>query len=188
MNQRLLEYLMSYSLTTEETQRALSCFTPLSCRKNQILLPPGEVCRHIYFIEKGSLRMFFMDTAGHEATRHIAFDGSFGTALSSFITQKPSSEYVQVLEPSELWQIEYDDFFRLTQQMTAWQTMYQRILERAVDLYTQRFMTFTQMDVRQRYEWLLQFNPAMVQRLPNHIVASYLNTSPETLSRVKAQR
>ena len=118
-------------------------------------------------------------------TRHIAFEQQFATGLASFISQKPSLEALQALEDCDLLRIRRQDFYYLLNIIPAWEKFFRNYLEYAYTNNLNIYQRETTKDAAERYEELLQVNPQVVLRLPNKIVASYLNMSPETLSRLK---
>ncbi|RWU10716.1 Crp/Fnr family transcriptional regulator [Pedobacter chitinilyticus] len=175
------------SVTEEELNTILSYFVPLKLRKNQILLSQGELSQRTFFVVKGCLRIFFIDEAGHESTRYLAFENQFATALMSFINAAPSDEYVQAVETTEIYYITHKSFYHLLEVIPQWEKFYRMYLENAYVSNTKRLMSFLTQDALAKYHQLLEENPIIVQRLSNKMVASYLNISQETLSRLKSK-
>lgn len=176
------------SISEEDTDSILPFFKMLSAKKNEFLVSHGEIGQRLYFVEKGCLRIFFINEEGQESTRFIAFENHFASALVSFITEAAAVEYVQALEDSELLYIDRNDFFNLLEKYPAWEKFYRSYLEFAYVTNTNRLMSFITMDARTRYENLLKERPIVVKRLPNKVVASFLNISQETLSRLKSKK
>jgi CRP-like cAMP-binding protein len=176
------------SLNEDECAEVLSLYKPMELSRHQILLSEGEPSRKMFFVVKGCLRVFFIKEDGSEVTRRIVFENAFSTTLVGFITGKPSLEYTQALEPTSLLYITQEDFYGLLDRIPNWEKFYRQYLETAYVNNTNRLMSFITQDAGQRYQHLLAEEPAIIQRLPNRIVASYLNVSPETLSRLKARR
>lgn len=139
------------------------------------------------FVAKGCLRIYFIREDGQEATRHFAFENQFATGLASFITENPSLENIQVMEDSELLRISRKDFYYLLNLIPAWEKFYRYYLENAYINNLQIFQREITKDAELRYKELLSRNPEVVRRLSNKVVASYLNMSPETLSRMKSR-
>jgi CRP-like cAMP-binding protein len=188
MKQQLLRYIRNeISLTPDEEERITACFYPISVKRNEHLLQEGEVNQRILFVCEGCLRIYFMQDDGVEATRYLAFEDQFATALVSFISQIPSLEYIQAVEPSTLLAIHVDDFYRLLKEIPAWEPFYRKYLEKAYVTNTNRLMSFITMDATRRYALLMQEAPHIIRRLPNKLVASYLNVTQETLSRIKTK-
>lgn len=188
MHQLLANYIKSNTGVNEETLNViLSYFKPLVLKKNEHLLVYAQTSQRTFFVGKGCLRMYFITEDGQEATRYFAFENQFATALVSFITGKPSEEFIQAVEPTELLYITHKDFYYLLTVIPEWEKFYRRYLELAYVTNTNRLMSFITLDAADRYRLLLNENPVVVQRLPNKLVASYLNISQETLSRLKSK-
>lgn len=188
MNKNLSNYIKErIEISDEDLLTAFSFFKPLKVRKNDFLVRPGQTTQKIYFVLEGCLRIFFLNENGSEATRHFAFENQFATALVSFISENQSLEFVQAVEHTEMLIISKNDFHHLLQIIPQWEKLYRHYLEFAYVTNTNRLMSFITSDALERYQQLLVQNPLVVQRLSNKMVASYLNISQETLSRLKAK-
>ena len=170
-----------------ELEKISDCFKPKSFKKNDILLHEGSVCKEFYFIHTGCVRTFFIDKNGHEKTRYVMLDNHIGTALTSFIAQKPSIEFLETLDDTELLAISHSNFFRLNKEMVSWKVFYQRILEMAYSFQNIKIEQLTTLTAKQRYDKVLKENPVLIQRLSNRVLASYLDIREETLSRLKSK-
>ncbi|MDF1613241.1 Crp/Fnr family transcriptional regulator [Stygiobacter electus] len=171
----------------KEIDYVVAFFKPKTAKRNSILLHRGNICKEFYFINTGGIRTYFIDKNGYEKTRYVVWDNQFGTALKSFILQKPSIEFIETLDDSELLVISYNDFFLLNKELNNWKIFYQKILERAYSFQNKKIEALMTQTAKQRYEELLVKNPALTQRLSNKLLASYLDMREETLSRLKSQ-
>jgi CRP-like cAMP-binding protein len=171
----------------QELEQILSFFKPKSVKKNSILLHEGSVSKEFYYICSGGIRTFFIDKNGHEKTRYVMLDNHIGTTLASFISQKPSIEFIEAVDDTELLAIHHHDFYKLNHEMDNWRVFYQKILERAYSFQNRKIETLVTLTAKQRYELLLKENPELIQRLSNKVLASYLDIREETLSRLKSQ-
>lgn len=174
-------------VNTQDMSRIMSCITTHKVKRNTIILSQGEVCNKFYFLEKGCMRTYYITQDGQEKTRLISFDNTPVTALTSFINQKPSVEYIDALEDSEILSISHDDFFILVNEIPSWGLFYRRMLELAFTFQNNRIEDLVTLSAKERYEKLLKERPHYIQRLSNRIVASYLGISQETLSRLKSK-
>ncbi|MEO0042814.1 MAG: hypothetical protein RL329_2262 [Bacteroidota bacterium] len=182
-------YLNRYiSISENEWQLIKSRLYTDKAYKGEILLYINQVCQNTYFIAEGSMRTFYIQENGNEATRLILFENETMAALSSFINQQPSEEALQALENCRLLRMSRQDFYELLQLIPKWETYFRMRLEAAQVLNTWRMEGFLSMDAKNRYMYLLQNKPEMVQRLPNRIIASYLGITQESLSRIKAKK
>ena len=170
----------------QELNKISDCFKPKSVTKNSILLQDGRICKEFYFINTGCIRTFFIDKNGHEKTRYVMLDNHIGTALTSFISQKPSIEFIEALDDTELLAINHFDFYRLNKEMNSWKSFYQRILEMAYSFQNRKIEQLVTLTAKQRYDIILKENPVFIQRLSNRVLASYLDIREETLSRLKS--
>ncbi len=187
MSETLKHVLLSLAdFDKPQLDNIVTCFKPKTVRKNSLLLHQGEICREFYYVQSGGIRTYFINRQGQEKTRYVMLDCSIGTGLSSFIDQRPSFEFIDALEDSELLVISYADFYRLNQEMEQWQRFYQKILEMAYVFQTKKIESLVTMTAKQRYDQLIKENPMLIQRLSNRILASYLDMREETLSRVKS--
>lgn len=188
MYRQLEDYIASkISISTAEMETVLYCFHAIAPKKNEILVTNGQTSQRMFFVAKGCLRIFFINEEGQEATRHLAFEDTFATTLVSFITDEPSLEFIQAMEDTQLLYISRKDFYDLIDSIPEWSTFYNKYLEYAYVTNTNRLMSFIIMDALERYRQLLEQKPDIVKRMPNKMVASYLNISQETLSRLKSK-
>lgn len=188
MVQQLKKYIQdSIDVSADELDVILQYFKPLTTKKNELLLHNGESSQRTFFVGKGCLRIFFINEDGQEATRYFAFENQLATALTSFITGEPSLEFIQSVEQSDILYIAHRDFHNLLKEVPQWEKFYRLYLEFAYVNNTKRLQSFITMDALERYKNLLHKNPAIVRRLPNKMVASYLGISQETLSRLKSK-
>ena len=175
------------NIEDEDLKIVLSYFKTIKKNKNDILLSNGKNSQVSYFVKKGCLRLFYFDEEGKDITRYIAFENQFATELVSFITNEPAQETIQVIENCELLYITHDDFRHLMSIIPKWKDFYSIYLEKAYVNNSKRLISFTTLDASERYKQLFKINPNIVKRLPNKIVASYINISQETLSRIKSK-
>lgn len=167
--------------------KILLCFSLVKTKRNEILLSYDQVCNHYYFINKGCVRLYTMSKDGNESSRYFAFEGNFVTALPSFIDQKPAEEYLQTIEKSELLCISRIDFFKLVDQVPQFAKLYTEILELGFIVAQKRIYGFQGFDALDKVKWLIKYQPKLLQRLSNKMMASYLGITPSTLSRIKSK-
>jgi CRP-like cAMP-binding protein len=113
-------------------------------------------------------------------------DYHIGTALTSFISRKPSVEFIEALEDTELLSISHSDFYRLNKDLDSWKMFYQRILEMAYSFQNKKIEHLVTLTAKQRYNLVLKETPILIQRVSNKVLASYLDIREETLSRLKS--
>ncbi|TWI99232.1 CRP-like cAMP-binding protein [Mucilaginibacter frigoritolerans] len=188
MYQQLGKYITDrVAIDDEQLQVVFSHFKSLTLKKNEMINILGTPARRMYFVNKGCLRVYFVKANGAEVTRRFAFENTFSTSLTSFISGEPLTEITKAIEASELLYITRDDFYGLLDVMPAWGKFYRNYLEFAYVTNTKRLQSFATHDAAERYKQLLKESPHMVLRLSNKMVANYLNISQEALSRLKSK-
>jgi len=168
-----------------QLDNVVKLFKSKTVKRGTLLLSAGDVCKELYFVNHGCIRTYYLSREGKEHTRYFAFDGIVGTALSSFINQSPSFEFVEAIENSELLCISRVDFYRLVDEITEWAGFYCKMLEFAYSYQNKRIESLVTLTAKERYDDIMKNHPEYIQRLPNHVLASYLDMSQETLSRLK---
>jgi len=103
--EQLIRNIKTYSPLSNDAEQVLySCFEKLLLPKNEFLITEGKICRHLYFLEQGAIRGYYL-LDGKEITHWFAFENDFVTSSNSFITGQPAVENIQLLEGSVLWSI-----------------------------------------------------------------------------------
>jgi len=188
MHNKLEKYLKARTEIDDKTLSYIaSYFKFKKTRRNEFLLKEGATCGNFYFVNKGCIRLFSVNKEGEEATRYFHFEDAFGTALSSFINQKPSFEFMQTIEISELLVINREDYFHLVNTVPQFGFIYRQILELAYIKSQERIYCFQGLDALEKVRWVLTNQTKLLTRLSNKMVASYLGLTPQTLSRLKSK-
>lgn len=175
-------------ITKEDCEIAHICshWHPRNVKKQESLVQQGALCREFYFVTKGCIRVFFMTDKGIEKTNHIALEHTIISAMSSFISQEPSFEMIDALEDTEFLAIGHEDFYKLIDTCRPWELFYRFMLETAYITKVKRMEARLTLSAKDRFALVLQENPAFTQRVPNRILASYIDVTQETLSRLKS--
>lgn len=153
--------------------------------KGEVLLKIGEVCKVLYFVNSGCLRTFYPTGYNSEFIRCLAVEKSFCWSIPSFLNEQPSNECIDALCDSELIVINKKKLKELNEKSSNCNLAYQMGLELLCMNYARRIEGFLTLTAKERYESLISRNPAIIQNLPNKIVASYLGITQESLSRLK---
>jgi CRP-like cAMP-binding protein len=185
-----LKQFLSASLKVGEQYHDLFCinFKHKITKRNEILLHAGDVCPYIYFVNSGCLRIFMLDVNGKESTRFLVTENRFGTAFPSFTLQEPSLASIQSILPSDVLYISHHDFNGLFDLIPGYEHGYRLSLQMDYIASIKRIESLITMDAKQRYQLLMQTQPALIQTLPSRIIADYLGISQETLSRLKSKK
>lgn len=172
-------------LTEEEQDLIKNYLTVKKIRKRQYLLQEGDVCKCVAFVEKGAMRLYRMDEDGSEHIVAFGLDGSFITDLFSFLTNEPSTYNIDAIEDSELVLISRSASDELRKISPKYQEFVYRATSDAYIQLERRITSTISLSLEERYKELTSNYPNIIQRLPQHMIASYMGLTPETLSRVR---
>lgn len=174
-------------LDSAERELIQSFFKHRKYRKNQYVIQQGDVSRYETFVNKGMLRTYLVDDKGQEHTMKFSPEDWWAGDLYSFTTGNPSSYNVQCLEDTEVLQITQADMDLLFERVPK-MNLYFRILYRnSVIAYNRRVAASLCNTALERYLEFLEKYPHIQQRVPNHLIASYLGIAPQSLSRIRKQ-
>lgn len=156
-------------------------------KKKRTLVDEGDICRYIYFIEKGALRSFSTDHDGTEHVMQLSIEDHWIADLSSFITQTPGNLTVEAIEDSEVLILPYSAVEQLSASIPALETYFRKLYQRAYVNMQQRHNFVQSKPAKERYEILIRNNPQFAARIPLIHIASYLGITAESLSRIRKQ-
>jgi CRP-like cAMP-binding protein len=172
-------------LTGEEKELIKNYLTVKKIRKRQYLLQDGDVCKSVAFVEKGALRLYHISEDGTEHIVQFALEGQFITDLYSFLTTEPSTYNIEAIEDSELVLITKSASDELRKLSSKYQEYIFQITSEAYIQLEKRLTSISSLTLEERYKDLTTNYPDIIQRLPQHMIASYMGLTPETLSRVR---
>lgn len=159
----------------------------LSIPSKTILLKDGNVADKLYLIRKGCMRLFFYHE-GKDITFQFFFEGDFVASFDSLYKRTPSLFYLESIEPTELTAIRREDFYNQINNNLSLRQLYEKKLIDRFHAYQQLFLSRIKNTPQQRYEELLKEYPNIIQRVPQHYIASYLGITPVSLSRIRNRR
>ncbi|MBU7576519.1 MAG: Crp/Fnr family transcriptional regulator [Flavihumibacter sp.] len=174
-------------LTAEEQETIKTYLTPKKLRKKQYLLQEGDVCKYIAFVEKGALKSYVIDEAGTERITQFALEGWTISDLYSFLTGEPATYHIDAIEDAELILISKAAHEELLQTVPKYETYIRLQITGAYIALQRRLTSIISLPIEERYKNLIATYPTIVQRVPQHMIASYMGLTPETLSRVRGR-
>jgi CRP-like cAMP-binding protein len=173
------------TLSAEEQAIIKGYLTPKKIRKKQYLLQEGDVCKAIAFVEKGALREYTVDEKGNEHIFQFALEGWVISDLYSFMTGEPATYHIDALEDSELVLISKSAQEEILKRVPKYETYSRMQLTGAYFAMQKRVTALISLPVEERYIYFTKLYPDIVQRVPQHMIASYMGLTPETLSRIR---
>jgi CRP-like cAMP-binding protein len=176
------------SITTEETNAFSSVLKIKNYQKKEFLLEQGSVCREIFFINSGLTRNLITNTNGKEITTHFTLENKFATEYASFLTQRPASCSIQALETVEAVVITKEVLQYGYEHIREGNKLGRLLAEHYFMLITDKVEEIYAEDILRRLDKLNDKFPDIDQRVPQHMIASFLGITPVHLSRLKSSR
>ena len=173
------------TMTHDELDILESILVPQKFAKGEMILKEGEICRQFLYIDKGLVRQFYFKH-GKEVTEHLGQEHTIVMCIESLFKEEPTKLQVESLEPTTVYALPKADLERVAMHNVNIQILYRKILEESL-ITSQIHADLVRFETAQdRYKKLCKLCPQVVLRAPLVYIASYLQMTPETLSRVRA--
>lgn len=182
----LINHIRNYiELDEDQIQIIYKYFRRLNLKNKEYLLEEGQICKSYFFIEKGCARMFFYTDKGAEQITQFALENWWITDYFSFTDQNVSEYNIQVIEKSEILVIDHRSFDKLLEELPALERYFRIIMQRAVAASQLRIKLLYDLSKEELYLHFSSYFPEFVQRVPQYMLASYLDLTPEYLSEIR---
>jgi CRP-like cAMP-binding protein len=190
MFESLFNYINNYTLTPlskSEFELIKTAFTPKKLRKRQYFLQEGEVCKYFAFIVKGAMRQYTIDDKGMEHFVQLAIENWWVGDRESWVMLTPSAYIIDAWEDTDILVLKRANLLELLQQIPVMNEMVKSMDEKHAIATQKRLTGSISLSAEKRYEDFVNRYPDLLQRFPQHIIASYLGIAKETLSRIRHQ-
>ncbi|GEP51980.1 hypothetical protein FNO01nite_26520 [Flavobacterium noncentrifugens] len=174
------------SLDENETQLLRDALQFKTLKKKENLLHAGQICHHQYFIIKGCCRNFIINDKGNEQTTQFGIENWWLSDFLSYHNERPSDFYIQAIENSEIIAIEKIDMEDLLVKVPKLERYFRLVLQKAFGASQMRIKYLYTQSAEERYHFFNDSFPEFTQRIPQYMLASYLDFSPEFLSKIRA--
>ena len=173
------------TMTHDELDILESILVSQKYAKGEMILKEGEICRQFLYIDKGLVRQFYFKH-GKEVTEHLGQEQTIVMCIESLFKEEPTKLQVEALEPTTVYALPKAELERVAMHNVNIQILYRKILEESL-IISQIHADLVRFETAQdRYKKLCKLCPQVVLRAPLVYIASYLQMTPETLSRVRA--
>ncbi len=187
MHDKLIDYINQLAvapLSDQEVETIKRIFEPRKLRKRQYFLQKAEVCKYYGFVVRGAMRQYSVDEKGNEHIVRLSLENWWTGDRESFTMLTPSAFYIDAWEETDLLTITHADLTILNGNQ-AFLEMRSKLDEKHAFALQKRVNANISLTAEQHYEALAAWYPEFLQRFPQHIIASYLGITKETLSRIR---
>jgi len=183
MNVLISEISKEISLTKAEEDLIRSAFVTKKLRKRQYLVQLGDSYRQLFFIEKGILRAYIKGAKDEEHVLQFAAEGSWISDNFNQLEDIRATYNIDALEASEILCVDREVFQNLLNQIPKLEKYVRVVMQKRLYALNLRVLNYLMNFAEDKYRKFVEFYPEIVQRVPQHMIASYLGIKPETLSR-----
>ena len=180
------ELARKYStMTHDELDILEEIIVPMKFAKGQMILREGEICKHLYYIDKGLVRQFYFKN-GKEVTEHMSVEGNVVMCIESLFKEEPTHLQAEAIEPVHIYALPKKRLEEVALHNVNIQLLYRKILEESL-INSQIHADLVRFEsAKDRYYKMCKLSPQITLRAPLVYIASYLQMAPETLSRVRS--
>jgi CRP-like cAMP-binding protein len=188
MHENLIAYIARHSTTPlleKDIESINEVFIPRKIRKRQYFLQEGEVCKYMAFLVKGAMRQYSVDDKGTEHIVRLSIEDWWVGDRESAVNLTPSRYNIDAWEESHLLTVTNADMIQL-RRIPAINELSLGLDNNHAIALQKRVNASISLSAEQRYAELVKSYPKFLERFPQHIIASYLGITKETLSRVRS--
>lgn len=184
MSSELKKFFNEYvQLPEEELEDIVSKFKSKKIKKNEFVLREGEICSDLIFVQKGCLRLYYIQE-DVEVSVWFALKHSSAIEIYSFISETPTNYFLQAIEETEILYLPKTALNKLYATHPKMQEMMRKFWEDVILHLLERFTALQKDTAEQRYLDLLE-KPDLLQSIPQKYLASFIGVTPTSLSRIK---
>jgi CRP-like cAMP-binding protein len=156
-------------------------------KKGEMLLINGQVCKHIFFVQKGILRLYSTDNSGKEHILQFAMENWWMADRNNLCDHQPSEYLIDAVEDSSIVMINQAFIEQATEISVEFRSFHEKLLQKRIKTLYHRINLLIGTTAKDRYLDFLKTYPNLIMRVPQWMIASYLGITPEGLSRVRKE-
>ena len=184
----LSNFAMHIALDPEEQDQALALLQQKTVTKRSFLLLPGDIDRNIYFVNRGCLRMFYMDKDGQEHNICFYPENWWACDIVSFFKEKPAVNAIQALEDTEVCYLSLTRLEELFVKVPKFERFFRILTQNGFELYQRRITSNLSKPAEERYLEFRKRYPGLEQRIAQKHIAAYIGITPAFLSMMRKER
>lgn len=186
MNQ-LIQHIQKFiSIDNHEAEIIQTYFELQNFKKKELLLQQGQTANKQYFIVKGLIRFYINNNKGSEQTIQFGIENWWITDYLSFQYKTPTHFNIQAIENLEVLSIDRKSFDELLERIPKLEKYFRLVIQKSFGASQVRITYLFTMSAEERYHHMNNMFPEFIQRVPQYMIASYLDFSAEFMSKIRA--
>ncbi len=187
--QKLAEYIQRIcELTENEVAEFVDAFKEARIKKRQFIVQPGFIPQYRHFVVQGAFRAYVLGEEGSDHTISFAVEDWWITDYYNYIYREPAKMFVVALEDSIILRIEFEKEQELKKANHKLETIFRIMAERGLAAHQRRIIANLTLSAEERYDDFMSRYADLAQRLPQYALASYLDMTPEFLSKIRNKK
>jgi CRP-like cAMP-binding protein len=182
------QLIEKHSFTEKEAEFFVSHFTERKVKKRQFIIQPEFIAKYRVYVVQGTFKAYVIGNDGQENTISLAMDGWWISDPNSYIYQKPATMFVEALEDSIIFQLDFENEQLLKAHSHQFETFFRTVAERGLAFMQRRLIASLTLTAEERYEQFADKYPDFLQRVPQFAIASYLGMTTQYLSRIRKKQ
>lgn len=172
-------------LTEEEEEHFKTFFTHKKILKKQFIAQQDDPSKYLIYVVSGALKSFTTDQQGNNKIMQFAIENWWMAENNSFFTGEPSMYSMDAIEDSQLLLLTHENYEKMLSEIPKMEKYWRSILEKRIIAMQRRITIMLTYSIEKKYTRFIEIYPNLNSRFPQHLIASYLGISPETLSRLR---
>ncbi|MEI6695657.1 MAG: Crp/Fnr family transcriptional regulator [Bacteroidota bacterium] len=186
MHKNIIQHLKKFiDLSESEVDIVKKYIETIQLKKREFVLQESKVCRKLFFVEKGCLRMFFINKKGSEQITQFALESWWISDYQSFMNNTVSDYYIQSIEASTIVSIDSENLDSLLIELPQLEKYFRRMMQKTIAQTQLRSKLMYEMTKEEFYFHFSTSFPEFMMRVPQYMIASYLGLSPEYMSELR---
>ena len=181
----LVEVFKDISFSAEETTLIEATFEKVELKKGITLLRADETVLNQYYVQKGCLRTYYIDSTGKEHTLQFAINDWWISDYTAFFSSTKAIMNIECIQDATLYKISKKNIDRLFEETPQLETFFRKKMEKAFASFQKRILASLSQSAKERYITFRSSYPNIDQSIKNYHVASYLGITTESLSRIR---
>src|SRR6187399_1440794 len=167
-----------------ELELVMKYFEHKNIKKKTILLKAGDTAQELYFIVSGCMRLFY-EKDGADISAYFFTDHTFAGAYDSFVSRQPSRHAIEAIEDCQILTISYKGWQQLFIELPQMHGFVLKVIEERFISLHKLYTSLILDSPEERFTNLVKERPDILQRIPQHQIATFLGVTPVSLSRIR---